>query len=58
MIEDFNSIYPEKKESLYENFPVYKEKILQIGRNTSNTLKDSSLKCIVNEYLDLSLGIV
>ncbi|CAI6367798.1 unnamed protein product [Macrosiphum euphorbiae] len=40
--------------NLFENFPVYKDKILQLGQKISNTLKDPSLKCIIKDYLDLA----
>ena len=56
LIEDFNSIYPVKKDGLFEYFPLFKEKILNFGKNISKTLKDSTLKCIINEYLDLAEG--
>lgn len=56
MIDDFDFIYPEKKDSLFEHFPIHKEKILNLGRQTSNALKDATLKTIINEYLDLTLG--
>lgn len=56
MIDDCDFIYPEKKDSLFEQFPVHKEKILNLGRQTSNSLKDASLKTIINEYLNLTFG--
>lgn len=58
MIEDFNLIYPEKKDNLFENIPVCKENILNLGRNLCSTLKDPSLKNIINEYLELAPGKV
>ncbi|KAF0747614.1 SAM domain-containing protein [Aphis craccivora] len=54
LIEDFNSIYPVQKDGLFEYFPLFKDKILNFGKNISKTLKDSTLKCIIDEYLDLA----
>jgi len=56
LIKDFDFLYPDKKENLLEHFPVYKEKILNLGKKISDNLKDSTLKCILNEYLDLKSG--
>jgi len=57
LIEDFNFLYSEKKESLLETFPLYKQKILELVKSASNKLRDNSLKCILKEYLDLAPGI-
>lgn len=51
-------MYPDKKEILIENFPLHKNKILELGKINSSNLKDNTLKCIINEYLSLSSGIV
>jgi len=58
LIDDFNFLYSEKKESPLETFPLYKQKILELAKSVSNKLRDNSLKCILKEYLDLALGIV
>ncbi|XP_060846086.1 uncharacterized protein LOC132925734 [Rhopalosiphum padi] len=57
LIEDFNFLYPDKKENLLQHFPVYKEKILNLGKKISDNLKDSTLKSILSEYLDLKSEI-
>ncbi|KAF0707515.1 SAM domain-containing protein [Aphis craccivora] len=54
LIEDFNCMYPDKKEILIENFPLHKNKILELGKINSSNLKDNTLKYIINEYLSLS----
>jgi len=51
-------MYPDKKEILVENFPLNKNKILELGKINSSNLKDNTLKCIINEYLSLSTCIV
>ncbi|CAI6366504.1 unnamed protein product [Macrosiphum euphorbiae] len=54
LIEDFNFLYSDKKKSLLETFPLYKQKILELAKSVSNKLRDNSLKCILKEYLDLA----
>lgn len=56
MINDFDFLYPDKKENLLEHFPIHKEKILNLGKKISKNLKDSTFKCILNEHLDMKSG--
>ncbi|XP_060881767.1 uncharacterized protein LOC132953264 [Metopolophium dirhodum] len=54
LLKDFCYIYPQNKESLFENFPIYKSKILQLAKTASTTLRDTTLKDIIKESLDLA----
>jgi len=56
LIEDFNFIYPDKINSLYETFPLYKTRILELAKTASLKLRYNILKGIFNEHLDLALG--
>lgn len=58
MIEDFNFLYPENKNCLFETFPLYKQKILELAKRAAIKLRDDSLKSIITEYLDVSQGTV
>jgi len=56
LIDDFNFIHPDKINSLYETFPLYKTRILELAKTASLKLRDNTIKGILNEYLDLALG--
>lgn len=56
LLKDFCYIYPQNKESLFENFPINKPKILQLAKTASTTLRDITLKDIIKESLDLAPG--
>lgn len=53
-----NGMWEAKKETLFEIFPLYKQKILEQAKIVSDKLRDTSLKCILKEYLDIAPGIV
>lgn len=50
-------MYPEKIQTLFENFPLYKDKILELSKNTSTNLRDQKLKNVLEEYLDQAQGM-
>jgi len=56
LLKDFCYIYPQNKECLFENFPIYKAKILELANTASTTLRDTTLKNIIKQYLDLAPG--
>lgn len=58
LLEDFSYIYPNNKEGLYEQFSIFKRKILELATTVSTTSRDTTLKHIINECLDLALGII
>lgn len=56
LLKDFCYIYPQKKECLFENFPIYKSKIIELAKTASTSLRDTTLKHIIKESLDLAPG--
>lgn len=58
LLKDFCYIYPQNTECLYEHFPIYKAKILELAKTVSTTLRDTTLKHIIKESLDLASGIL
>ncbi|XP_050055071.1 uncharacterized protein LOC126549573 [Aphis gossypii] len=52
LLEDFNFLYPEKTQTLFENIPIYKDRILEHAKSISTNLRDPTLKSLLNEYLD------
>jgi len=54
LIDDFNFIYPDKINNLYETFPLYKTKILELAKTASLKLRDNTIKGILNEHFDLA----
>jgi hypothetical protein len=48
LLADFNFIYPEKIQTLFENFLIYKDKILELSESTSSNLRDQTLKNVLN----------
>lgn len=50
-------MYPENIQTLFENIPIYKDKILDLAKNTSTNLRDQTLKSLLNEYLDQARGM-
>jgi hypothetical protein len=56
LINDFEFIYPDKINSLFETFPLYKVRILELAKTVSEKLRDNTIKGIFNEYLDSASG--
>jgi len=56
LLTGFCYIYPQNKECLFENFPIYKAKLLELAKTTLTTLRDTTLKNIITEYLDIAPG--
>lgn len=45
-------MYPEKIQTLFENSPIYKDKILELSKSTSSNVRDQTLKNVLHEHLD------
>lgn len=56
LLKDFCYIYLQNKECLYEHFPIYKAKILELAKTASTILRNTTLKYIIKESLDLAPG--
>ncbi|GBP55523.1 hypothetical protein EVAR_36246_1 [Eumeta japonica] len=54
LLKDFDFLYPSSNQKLWNNFPIYKQNILNAARKKLSILKDVSTKSLLRDYLDLA----
>ncbi|GBP40960.1 SEC14-like protein 2 [Eumeta japonica] len=58
LLKDFDFLYPSSNQKLWNNFPIYKQNILNAARKKLSILKDVSTKSLLRDYLDLAEIII
>lgn len=58
LLQDFETLYGDKKDGLFSNIVLLREKILALAREKLNRTRDKDIRKTITDYINLTNGTI